>query len=332
MFGLDSLLDDGEPPSTEVSFDPSFREVVPGTRVRGEIRRRSGVEVGFDLGDEAFMAMACLAVLALGPAGVSQRLVERLAAKARRCEQGGRYRCFVDVTEFPADTDSTATAAGALYEHGLLTDAALLVSARELLRAAAPRGRPEVRPDTVMVYWDDGSAAASARGLKQDPVVCANALYTVALARPLLAPAEGAGVVAATEAYVHDHLTSGRYLEGTRYYPDPAAFLYALARLCARFPAHTIRLGEPLREALANGPCAADRPWHALHLSLLVTAADLAGAPSGQDRRRAALAGLRRADGSWPPGPYYRMGRFTVYFGSRLFTTLMAVRALRGPA
>jgi hypothetical protein len=58
MFGLDSLLDDGEPPSTEMSFDPSFREVVQGARVRGAIRRRSGAEVGFDLGDEGVGVVA----------------------------------------------------------------------------------------------------------------------------------------------------------------------------------------------------------------------------------------------------------------------------------
>lgn len=105
----------------------------------------------------------------------------------------------------------------------------------------------------VDALLDDGSAAARPRGFRQDPVLCANVLYIVALARPLLRPAEGVGVVAAD-------------------------------------------------------------------------------APSGKDRRRAALAGLRRADGSRPSGPCCRMGRFTVHLGSPLFTTLMALRAFQGSA
>lgn len=37
----------------------------------------------------------------------------------------------------------------------------------------------------------------------------------------------------------------------------------------------------------------------------------------GQQERRERLARLQQRDGSWPAAPYYRMGRFEVYFGSR---------------
>jgi hypothetical protein len=57
----------------------------------------------------------------------------------------------------------------------------------------------------------------------------------------------------------------------------------------------------------------------------------LAGAPAGQGQRRAELAAIRQDGGCWPPGPYYRMGRFPVYFGSSQFTTLVACGALREP-
>lgn len=327
-FHSDLLAGSEGVPATVMSFDPSFQKVLERARAREEIRRTTGVDAGFDLGDDAFMAMASLAMLAPGSAG-SRALAARLAAKVAQCRLGGRYRCFTDVAEFAADTDCTAVAAGSLHEHGLRPQAALAISARELLKAVAPRGQSEVRPDVVMVYWDDRSASTMPRGLKHDAVACTNVLYTLELARPLLPP--DPRVLWATSSYVFDHLVSGRYLDGTRYYPDPSAFLFALARLCARFPAYAARFAAPLRTALAGGPRTADHPCDALRLALTIIASDLAGALAGQGQRRAELAAIRQGDGCWQPGPYYRMGRFPVYFGSSQFTTLVARRALREP-
>lgn len=61
---------------------------------------------------------------------------------------------------------------------------------------------------------------------------CVNALYAFSLLRAAGAPV-GAGAVNATIRYVRSHLVTRRYLSGTRYYPAPEAFLYALSRLCA---------------------------------------------------------------------------------------------------
>jgi hypothetical protein len=186
-----------------------------------------------------------------------------------------------------------------------------------------------------LVYWeDDAEPFTLRRGRKQDPVACANALYTVQLADRPLAD-EGQAVVVATTRYLADHLTSGRYLDGTRYYPSPDAFLYAVSRLCARFPGTTGLLAGPLRrafhrrEATAPAQGLAAIPGRSLDLAFRTLTADHLGLSAGQNEWRTLLAALQRDDGSWPPCAYYRMGRFPVYFGSPYLTTVFALAALR---
>ncbi|MEU4730748.1 hypothetical protein [Streptomyces sp. NPDC023588] len=270
-----------------------------------------------------------------------------MAAQVERARWEARYRFFPDANGFPADTDCTAIAAGALYEHGLLPDADLNTCARELFKAAAPGdeeatlpGRGDENalcPQVFMVYWEDEAEPfALRRGRKQDPVACANALYTVQLAgRPLADDGQAAATVEATTRYLADHLISSRYLGGTRYYPSPDAFLYAASRLCARFPDTTALLAGPLRrafhrrEATAPSQGLAAVPGRSLNLAFRTLTADHLGLTAGQEERRALLAALQRDDGSWPPCSYYRMGRFPVYFGSPYLTTVFALAALR---
>ena len=178
-----------------------------------------------------------------------------------------------------------------------------------------------------MVYWEDHSPRTPGRGRKYDAVVCANALYTLSLAEQQGFRPPNAGIIAATNAYVAEHLRSGRYLSGTRYYPAPEAFLYAVSRLCGAFPDHAARLGPALRREVLRTRCR--QPQDALGLALWTAAADNAGADAGQDECRVTLARLQQANGAWPACAYYRMGRVAVYFGSPLITTLFAVRALR---
>lgn len=66
-----------------------------------------------------------------------------------------------------------------------------------------------------------------------------------------------------------------------------------------------------------------------LSLALSIISAGSLGMADGQQERREHLARLQRRDGSWPAAPYYRMGRFEVYFGSPLITTLFAARAMQ---
>ncbi|MGW5771019.1 hypothetical protein ACWEVY_17985 [Streptomyces longwoodensis] len=325
-------------PSAEMSLGPGFGRSFDGTRARGRLVAALGVDPGFDLGGEAFSAMVSLVLLA--PGGEPE-LVRRLARQVEACRWQRRYRFLPGPGGLPADTDCTALTLGALHDAGLLTAAGLRAGARELLRAAAPAaGLPRqraadregggVRPGVFMVYWGDREEPGTLpRGPKQDPVACANALYALLLA-DLTGCGEARGVADATVGHLAEHLSSGRFRCGTRYYPSPDAFLYAVSRLCARFPDAARPLTAPARRALERtGAGAPAVPGSVLETALRVLAADHLGVTAGQDERRARLARAQRPDGSWPAAAYYRMGRLPVYFGSAYLTTVFALSALR---
>ncbi|MEU5251196.1 hypothetical protein [Streptomyces longwoodensis] len=325
-------------PSAELSLCPGFGQGFDGARARGRIVEAWGVDPGFDLAAEGFSAMVSLVLLA--PGG-DPELVRCLARQVETYRWRHRYRFLPGPGGLPADTDCTALALAARYESGLLPAAGLRAGARDLLRSAAPatvlprqqaaeRDAGAVRPGVFLVYWEDGKEPGTLpRGPKQDPVACANALYALLLA-DLTGCDEARGVADATVGHLAEHLSSGRFLCGTRYYPSPDAFLYAVSRLCARFPDAARPLTAPARRALERtGAGAPAVPGSVLETALRVLAADHLGVTAGQDERRAQLVRAQRPDGSWPAAAYYRMGRLPVYFGSAYLTTVFALSALR---
>lgn len=343
---LDRSMEHGGVPSAQLSLDASFGDTFTGGQARAILRERFGTDPGFDLADEAFTAMVALMLLPPGGTAEDKESGLRLGRQIESARWQQRYRFFPGANGFPADTDCTGLAAAALHEHRLLSAGDLEAHAADLLRAAAPppgsaphHNEPAdgalLHPQVLMTYWEDGLEPATLpRGRKHDAVACANALYTIQLgAGPLTADARS--VVEATTRYLADHAESGRYLNGTRYYPSPDAFLYAVSRLCARFPQTTADLAGPVRQAFlrreATAPAQdlARAPDGSLDLALRTLTADLLALSDGQEQRRVLLTGAQRDDGSWPPCAYYRMGRFPVYFGSPYLTTVFALAALR---
>ncbi|MGP3690308.1 hypothetical protein ACTVZO_37390 [Streptomyces sp. IBSNAI002] len=299
--------------------------VFRAAQAREHVRTALGRELGYDVGTDGFGAMLALQ---LTPAA-EHDLVCALARRVGDCRSVNRFRFFPDDFRFAADTDCTAVAAAALHAHGLLPEPHLDAVAEELAGAAAHRGPADgidVREGVVMVYWeDDVEPGAAPRGRKHDPVACANTAYVFHLAGHRHPACD------ATMNYLRDHAASERLLHGTRYYPAPAAFLYAASRGCARFDAYEAALCEPLRDAYrryqeSTTSDACELP--ALELALMSIAADNLGIEDGRHRRRAALAGLQQPDGSWPAHGYFRTGRTPLYFGSSWLTTLFAVTAL----
>lgn len=324
-------------PSVLLALDPDFGEILPTTPARGVLQDRFGQDPGFDLSAEAFSAMLALTLLPASWGRPASALVRQV--EAARWES--RYRFFTNAHGFPADTDCTGLALSALHEHGRLSPADLDTSVRDLLRSAAPGPIPgkssrgdALRPGVLMVYWEDGREPRTlGRGRKHDAVACANALYTIHLAGPqTLTGAQT--VINASMRYLAAHLTSRRYLHGTRYYPSPDAFLYAASRLCARFPTSTRALTLAARRAWQERGVYADAQGLGpgsgmpLDLALRTLTADNLALTTGQDERRQLLAQTQGPDGSWPACPYYRMGRFPVFFGSPYLTTLFCLRAL----
>ncbi|MDI2027721.1 hypothetical protein QFW96_03835 [Saccharopolyspora sp. TS4A08] len=313
-------------PSVEMSFDPSFGESFTGREAREKLTETLGADPGFTLADEAFSAMVSLMLLASTDARPDRELIAPLFEQVERCRWKRRYR-FLPESGLPADTDCTAMATGALHELGMLRVPDLQAAVRELTVAAShePADSDDLWPWVHLVYWEDGAEPGTlSRGRKHDPVVSANALYTLHLAGTPERMEERA-VRDATTRYLVAHLESGRWSGGTRYYPSPRAFLHALSRVCARHPEEAAALLGPARKALAG----LGEAENALEIALHALAADNLGVSDGQDERRTRLAESQDSDGSWPAGAYYRMGRFAVHFGSRYLTTVFAMRALR---
>lgn len=305
------------------SFHPSFTEVVPPAAAPRLLRERHGTDLGFALGDEAFSAMLALAVLPPAPGPAERRFLADAARQVEGARRGNRFGFFPGVPGFAADTDCTAVAAGALFEHGLMSASRLLATAQDLIRSAAPPGsgapNGPLHEGVFLVYWDDTTEPdAPPRGRKHDAVACANVLVTLHLATG------HTDASLATLAYLRHHLTSGAYRSGTRYYPSPAAFLYAAARVCSRCEQCADRLADPLATALRR-----TEPEGALDLALLAIAADHLGLVSPTAWREQLVA-QQRQDGGWPASGCFRMGRVPLWFGSPHLTTIFAVRALQG--
>ncbi|MFG2004583.1 hypothetical protein ACGFNU_36070 [Spirillospora sp. NPDC048911] len=305
--------------ASRVAFDPSFAATFASSETREQLRRRLGVDLGYDAGDDLAAAICGLPLLP----GDADDLVGEFARMAGAGRAGWRFRVFRAWNGFPADTSCTAVAGHALYERNLISPDGLMGIARELLLTAVPAGP---RPGVVAVYWDDDAPpGALRRGRTHDPVACANALCVLMETRRLgLRDADEA--IEAGLRYVGGHLLSRDYLRGSRYHPAPEAFLYAVSRLVKRFPSCREPLAEPLAEAILARD---DDRGNALNVALRTLAAHNTGLFGGRPERLRKLLDTQEPDGSWPALPYFKLGRFPVYFGSRVLSTLFAAAAIR---
>lgn len=328
--GWDFLLASADAlPSASVAFDRKISDPVTVEEIPRRARTELGVDLGFAPADEGFTAMLALDNLPHPLPTRARALLPELIRRVESCRWHNRYRFFPDVPQFAADTDCTALAASGLHRHHALRPSRLRAVAHELLRARAPESAASegLRPGAIMVYWEDGAEAqAKPRGRKHDAVVSVNVLRTLHLADQHT-DCDGRGMAGATLRHAEDHLRSGDYLGGTRYYPSPVAFLHAAAQLCRVCRECGARLGSALRNACARIPA----PTNALDLALFLIAADTCGGPDDRDTHRAELVDLQRPDGSWPEHGYFRFGRVPIHFGSAHLTTVFALRALEEP-
>ncbi|KAL6236298.1 hypothetical protein BDW75DRAFT_229624 [Aspergillus navahoensis] len=112
-----------------------------------------------------------------------------------------------------------------------------------------------------------------------------------------------------TLSWVRDVLQHRAYLNGTRYYATPEAFLYFLARLLESTIAERVGL-----------------PGDALALAMRLLAARYVGITDAADDER--LHEMQCKDGGWEVGWVYRYGKTDVRIGKRGLATALAVKAL----
>ena len=208
------------------------------------------------------------------------------------------------------------------------------------------------------VYPDDHDVQGPEcdRGLKNNPVVVVNALYPVLLelklgqralservslceyvegqTEPRTAEATVAEVLLANLRYVLQHLTSGDYRDGCRYYASPDIFLCFFSELVRDFPELFEPLGVQKRVGRAiearrsvRSQDMAHNPFTSLNAALRAVAA----ANVGVDRSFELELLLRSQgeDGAWNElDSLYTFGSARqIHFRSPLLTTGFALRA-----
>jgi hypothetical protein len=222
-----------------------------------------------------------------------------------------------------AETGATALVLAALADTHRLAHADLCRGARQLLDAALPTREGDLEPFVPLVWWEDGrEPGATPQGFAQDPVVTAQTLYVLRLARdagvddPRLATA-----LEATTRAVREVLVSGRWREGTALYPSPDALLFFASRLVGRFAACRVAFGRPLREAVSERIATSGR-GSSLDEALRLLAATVVGVDAPGSRCR--LLTRQRRDGRWDAAPL----RSGPGIGSEALTTGLAVAAI----
>ncbi|HYQ14584.1 MAG TPA: hypothetical protein VEQ58_02465 [Polyangiaceae bacterium] len=240
-----------------------------------------------------------------------------------------------------------------------------------ILRSAAVRDVPSEHNRThgkengaltrhvFKVYLDDHEVQGAEydRGLKNNPAVVANALFPVLFelasgrrdpselialkefcdgeAGPRTAEASVASIVVANLRYLRQHLLSGAWRQGCRYYGSPDAFLCFYSELLYHFGPMTPILGSPallanaVRERRSMRADGMENPHGSLNLALRAVAAGNLGIDRSAELR--ALLDSQGPAGAWEDfGALYSFGSShapRVYFGSKALTVAFALRA-----
>ncbi|KAI1439450.1 HAD-like domain-containing protein [Annulohypoxylon stygium] len=131
-----------------------------------------------------------------------------------------------------------------------------------------------------------------------------------------------------TQEWIVQCLRNRSYMDGTRYYSVPEAFLYFLAQLYVECNHEVLRreLGS-IDEALLER---INVPTNALALALRVSSCQLIGLDrSCYKTDLDTLMSFQQEDGGWPAGHIYRFGKIGAYIGNRGLTTALAAKVLR---
>lgn len=134
---------------------------------------------------------------------------------------------------------------------------------------------------------------------------------------------------------VEQHLFSQSYLDGSHFYPLPEIFLCQVSEVWRQTTPLSASLRKPLEAAVRDrwwssaGPVREPLHRRALALSALMIAAEnLHLSEVNLNRARQELARLQSIEGAFSPSPYRRL--HGSYLGTRVTTTMFAVRALQG--
>ncbi len=213
------------------------------------------------------------------------------------------FTFFEDRDAYPPDTDVNALGYSILSESGL-------VDAEEANRAL-DRIISFQNADKIIQVW-----LSHERKNYLDPVVAANALYFASLLGR-------ASELSATQDWLLKVCESEAYLNGSRYYQSPDAFLYFMGRLCI-FEHLKKQLSSILVEQLNKRIGSSS---FTMDLAMRSALANTLGIQNNDEK--AQLLKLQNTDGSWPADALFHYGSHRHYFGSKALTTAICLDALR---
>ena len=206
---------------------------------------------------------------------------------------------------FPADLDTTSMALSYLLKEKKIS--------REQANAVAQKMIKNRNEDGIIqVYFDDYRQ-------RIDATVAVNVLY--------LMHQLGYGItdeLKDTKNYIASFLKSQAYLNGTRYYPLPEAFLFFLSRLVSNFPEYYQDISSKLKSTLIKHIGTTSYP---IDSSLRVLALKQLGIINRIDLEY--LLDNQLNDGGWAANGLFIAARSKEYFGSRELTSVFALEALK---
>lgn len=369
---LDAMVADDRSNASEVFADDPMRDSWRA------ILSMMEEKLGFPLEPELFSNMLFAAHLGRERGSEVAELAKHLVATFRDREADGLYHFFASM-RFACDVDCTAMAARARLatrDIDLSTPAGAAALRRitsAILRSAAVCDVPAeqnlthgkmngpLQRHVFKVYLDDHAVQGPEcdRGLKNNPVVTANALYPAlfelkcGLRDPdesvrLKEFVEGSGVprtgearvvdiVSANVCYASRYLLSGEWRRGCRYYPSPDAFLCFYGENVREFPQlfGAFHATRALRDAIEERRRAeksepATDPEASLNAAFRAIAATSIGMDASPELDW--LVDRQSDSGEWTgPDCIYSFGSSTaipIHFRSNVLTTGFAARAL----
>ncbi len=204
--------------------------------------------------------------------------------------------------DYPSDTDTNSFIYSLLLTEGYpVTKQAHLVM-DEIVRYSR---------DGLVQVWLDTS-----RKNHFDPVVAVNAQVLACLL-------DRQNDIPANLDFIRNHLISGRFRSGTRYYHDPRTFLFFLARLALideNFSQLIISRFHDISPYLQPTSCQPIALAQSVILSKMMNL--------NFDKLMQKLLSLQREDGSLPADALFRFGNRAGYFGSQFISTAFFIYAI----
>ncbi|KAJ8127653.1 hypothetical protein O1611_g5984 [Lasiodiplodia mahajangana] len=210
--------------------------------------------------------------------------------------------------EFPPDADTTSIAYLSLPEEYLNE----VADVKTVLDAMAEN----IDPDGIMQTY------FSKERPRTTPEVCCNILRVFHHFGYGSDPR-----IAKTEEWVVKCLNNKAFLNGSRHYSVPEAFLYFVARLYVDCSERLKKELEAIHNELLER---IDIPTNALALALRISACQLVGiSPQRYKRDLDLLMSLQDEDGGWPAGHFCCIGRTGARIGNRGLTTALAMKIIQ---